>query len=949
MPGTRPCTQQIPAGATGSDLRLVLLSFFLTLLIIAVGLLAALGLLDRGGIAEELRRRLVTAAGPALAIDGEIELSLLPRPSIGAGRIGWAGTIQGIGDVALAAERLELRLALRPLLQGELVVARIDVFEPTLRLDRNGPADRAALARAWQGAVPPVAQVNLVGGRILLAGGRGPATALVEALALEIDNNPKTGAVELRAGGRAGQVPFRLDMLGNVAGAPRALPLRASLQAGGELLRLDLDGTLTGADAGAPRLAGRVEARVTDLARLLGAVRGPPFAFEAGVVAPAGLAGSLQAQLAAGPTSLALSGLELRLGDTPWRGSGHLGEAGPGSLALELETPRLALDGIATDGWTIADARVRELGRRRGPVRLRIGEAIWRGQPIRRVRLEATLTGDGAATIGQLGLEAPGNAALQITGTASLDPTAPAFQGRGRLAVEDLRASLAWLGVELGQLPEGRLRTLQLEAAIGLEPAALRLDAATLRLDATRGTGALAIAGGPAIRIALRGELDRLALDAYLPDRAALEQLLAAADRPDLPELAVDLAIERLGLRGAELQTVRLAAGLAGGIVAIEELAVGDLDGTRLRVVGTASAARRSAELALDAAIGSPARLARRLAPVLGLPEPPATLADLDAVSLSGTISTAAGRLEAEAEARGGAWRGEGSVRRGPDGGAALLAKLDTTELRLALDAALTRGAARPKLSGTVALEGVQWRHVDGLYRMLEAELGLPAGPATGWPGSWPRARLAALPDGVPDLALDLLLPQGRLSLARDGGTLRLATEGLPLDDGRIAGSLALDEGAPAPAASVRLALRSIAADRLLRSLRAGGGIGGRVDLDLNATSRGASLAELVAGLAGSAQVRLVDAQMSAAALPAAGELPGTRLPVALLEGGLTIEGGIAAAVEPLVLDVGGRRLEVDGRFDLLAWILEATVRGESGAARRLIGPPDRLRALDAP
>jgi len=138
-------------------------------------------------------------------------------------------------------------------------------------------------------------------------------------------------------------------------------------------------------------------------------------------------------------------------------------------------------------------------------------------------------------------------------------------------------------------------------------------------------------------------------------------------------------------------------------------------------------------------------------------------------------------------------------------------------------------------------------------------------------------------------------------------------------------------------------------ADRVLRSLRAGGGVGGRLDLDLDAASRGGSLAELVAGLAGSAHVRLADAEISAAALPAAGELPGTRLPVAMLDGRLAIEGGVARTVEPMTLEAGGRRLGVAARLDLLAWILDATIGAETGTARRLVGPPDRLRVLDGP
>ena len=116
---------------------------FRTLLLLALTLLALLhaGLLaapDRGLAAAKprLEAELSHTLGRAVALDGDFSLHFLPRPWLMAEGVRVANRPEGSEPELLRVARLEMRLALWPLLSGNFEVESLRLQRPVLLLER---------------------------------------------------------------------------------------------------------------------------------------------------------------------------------------------------------------------------------------------------------------------------------------------------------------------------------------------------------------------------------------------------------------------------------------------------------------------------------------------------------------------------------------------------------------------------------------------------------------------------------------------------------------------------------------------------------------------------------------------------------------------------------------------------------------------------------------------
>src|SRR5262249_17802635 len=121
----------------GGSLRKVLIGFPVLLALVAAALAAAPVLVDpeayRGIVTASLR----DALGHEVAIDGPLELTLLPRPSLAARDLRIANPRGSAEPVLPRVGGMELRLAVAPLLAGRLVFAGVTMADPILDLERR--------------------------------------------------------------------------------------------------------------------------------------------------------------------------------------------------------------------------------------------------------------------------------------------------------------------------------------------------------------------------------------------------------------------------------------------------------------------------------------------------------------------------------------------------------------------------------------------------------------------------------------------------------------------------------------------------------------------------------------------------------------------------------------------------------------------------------------------
>ena len=90
------------------------------LVILVAAVLVGPSFIDWNAQKDRITAEALKLTGRALTIDGDISLALLPAPALSADGIRLANIEGGSGPAMVALESLEVRIALMPLLQGEV-------------------------------------------------------------------------------------------------------------------------------------------------------------------------------------------------------------------------------------------------------------------------------------------------------------------------------------------------------------------------------------------------------------------------------------------------------------------------------------------------------------------------------------------------------------------------------------------------------------------------------------------------------------------------------------------------------------------------------------------------------------------------------------------------------------------------------------------------------------
>jgi hypothetical protein len=623
----------------------IVISLLLAALLIG-GLLLLPQLVTWDDYRDEVIEQAEAITGQSVAVEGHVDLELLPRPTLTLAQATLSARAGGAAGPALAVDRLDLRLKALPLLGGQIEVEEVRLVRPVLELERAEPPEdiAAALARASGSLMLPVAsgapsRLSVVDGRALA---NGAPSHPVEAINLNVAAAGPHGPYALDGSLSIAGQPFAFSAhLGQLA--PEAwstLQLEVSMpMAGGEPTSLSFRG-LVWSDPGVPRLRGGLSVSGSDTRAALDAFGR---ALDHGVALPGWLAVPfrLAGRLEFSERIASLDDLSLALAGTEATGKLRLGVGPQPTIDLELDLPRLAM----SEAWTPADAGggLAALAMLSdglaGRVDLAVQTLEYRGGTIRRLRTRIALSGNGAITVEEARATLPGQTTLGFTGALAEQSENAALEGSLTLVTSDLRALLGWLEIAPRRLPEGRLRSLSLASRLALSEETLRFTDAELRVDASRVAGSLAVGFGPRLQIAGALTLDRLDLDAYWPEGDVRALAGAGLEAFASVDAAIDARIERLTWQGLRLEDIVLAGRSVAGHLTLNELSLREATDSKARLKGEVDLERRVFDLTAGLETARPAQLLRRLGMA-----PPLMLARLTSVAIEGS---ARGHLEA--------------------------------------------------------------------------------------------------------------------------------------------------------------------------------------------------------------------------------------------------------------------------------------------------------------
>ena len=497
----------------------------------------------------------------------------------------------------------------------------------------RAPQDRAPVAQSGGSGLPidpdslSIERLSIENGTVIYRSPEGIARieALDAVLTAETLAGPyrAKGTVRLRdvpvsfnahLGAIRDDSPVALNLLAGLIGTASTLVVKGSVYTPNSDPRLEVGVSLKGDDFNAAAL------RIASLAGQDFGV--PPAAFGRGY--------EIEAMVSANREATAVRDLEIRLGDASVTGSVRVGIADKQSFQIALKLAPLDLDRwlaqpvratpvFAAGRAAPADSGAAASG---GAIRpfvlppdvsasIELGaEGIkYRGRRVRELRLAAALN-DGEVTLNQASVRLPGGAEASAFGFLVARNGRPAFDGSLDARIDDLRAMLTWLGVELPDISSDRLRKLQLAGKIRADDREIQLADIKLRLDASRLKGGVTFALRERPAFGARFSVDQINLEAYLPrppggtrggtrggkpgrtgdagetgagpDRV-IAAVLAALDKFDA-NLALDIGA--LTYRNVPVHGIAFDGTLVNGALTLRKARIRSLAGTALALTG---------------------------------------------------------------------------------------------------------------------------------------------------------------------------------------------------------------------------------------------------------------------------------------------------------------------------------------------------------------------------
>lgn len=741
------------------------------LLIFLVVLLVAPTFVDWNAYRRDVAAAIVQVTGREVTIAGDLELSILPLPRLSVRRISIASVDGAIDRDLLQIGELRIELAVASLLTGQIAVRSMSLVDPVLTLETTADGRHSWQLTPVEPARAPHRLASVISiDTVAVSNGTlawraaGAQPQQLQAIEATLAMGGPTDMTRMRGNARFRHVPFQLfASIGRPRGGdPAAFSVT-----------IDIDGSAgrlaaTGQVDWTRRLAGG-DIRITAPdANALGRSL-------SGGDAPRLPAWNIAAEstFSADSNILALPDIELTFGEVRGTGEARLALDDVPALHAKLVIGTVNLDQVAAAvaGERPAEGQSAEPRLAAAPfglaqdftadLDLEVRTARWRDGVIRDFGADIRLEPRGVS-IDRLAMKLPGGTDVTLSGMEPLEEVGAGLQGDLAVLSDNLRGTLLWAGTANDQLPSDRLRSLSFTSRIAVTPDAVRLANIAARLDATRMTGGATIMRQARPSFGLRLDLDRLELDAYLPESLrhvpdAAKEDLSGFRTAGLFDANLVLSVGTLTLAGRTASQVALDAQLFDGDVLLRKLSIGDLGGAALAVTGAikdvADTPAGDLEFALEA------RDAERFAEFID--------------AYPGSIASRIGRVR--------------------------------------LDAHVSGTAQRADVAGTIALAGGELR-AEGTLTDLDTDPAIALALAVSHPDS----------DGV----LNLLAPGRSyggigpmamtFDLARSADSLAIRNLDASLGDMTIAGRVDVVTGGPRPAVSAILTAGSLDMDRLL-------------------------------------------------------------------------------------------------------------------------------------
>ena len=687
-------------------MRKILIGLGAVLVIVISAALVVPSFIDWNSYKGEIAAQAKAATGRDLAIDGDLDIALLPAPRLTVSGVRFANLAGGSAPDMVQLKSLQVLVRFAPLLQGKIEIDSIRLVEPVILLEtlKDGRAN-------WV-IKPATAKASAIAGGPAETRSPPGAGAGIGANAVRLDNlqvekgtliwrDAATQAEEritdlsmvLAAQSLSGPFNARgtLAYKGVRAGLEAsvgelrpggAAPLSVSLTLPATGAKADVTGSLVALGA-APRFSGKIDVSGKDLSLTLSTMAGEDL--------PAALARPflLRAKIQASDTSAAIDELDVELAGVRASGSIKASLTGRPRADAKLRITRIDLDSLLSKRGTAQPAS-NDSGKAASsnaepakdtPIQpkpfalpeidatldLGIDAVTYNGRSLRGIVVGAQLA-RGEVKLTKASLFLPGGGEVSMNGTLAARGGQPAYAAGISARADNFRSLLAWMGIDAASVPKERLHRFTFDGQIQGNDQQLQLLNSKMVLDTSRIDGALTLALRKRPAFGATITLDKIDLDAYLPapDAAATSPAKtntasepagskptegpSAANTNKGPLSVLDqfdanlrLRVGQVTYRKTPVRDIRFDGTVAGGMLSIGNASVQDLAGVRAAISGTL--AERSGLPVFKGTVSADARditSALRLAGIV----PPDSARSLGALKLRGKADAGADKAD---------------------------------------------------------------------------------------------------------------------------------------------------------------------------------------------------------------------------------------------------------------------------------------------------------------
>ena len=525
------------------------------------------GLIDWNQYKDKIAAQAKAITGRDLTIDGDIQITVLPAPALVVKDVALANLEGATATEIVRLKSLEIRIALGPLLSGQIQVETIKLDTPVIELEVMGDGRRnwdfpAPAGKEKKDAGPPGAggaapkagtgldvrldSFIIENGTLVYRDLKGGTVERVHGINARIAASSMTGPFEMSGRVQVRGVPLEYDLSVGQIIAGRTVPFSVNLGFEPAATKVQIAGALLGL-GGSPKFKGKVKGEGKSVAELIQALAGP-----GPLPGFLGQGFELSGAVVATPKDLEIKDLAVSLGTSQAKGVllAKLGDVP--NVSLNLAVSRIDLDKWLSVPDSVAKPRVPDAppktsvttgGQNKASINLQsskkapkaakaesfqlpanfngvlevaVETITYRGGIIRRARLGAELA-NGEATISQLSAQLPGGGEAAFFGFVTAAEGKPRLEGEIETTVSDLRGLLGWLDVDIPDVPAHRLRKLTLSGKIIATPEQLEATDLDFQFDSSRLSGGVTVALSSRPSFGADLTLDRLNLDAYLP------------------------------------------------------------------------------------------------------------------------------------------------------------------------------------------------------------------------------------------------------------------------------------------------------------------------------------------------------------------------------------------------------------------------------------------------